>query len=169
MKTPIFVAALAVMILAPFGLASAHEHSSALRINNTTAIYTITYEFQAGKEAYYLPIMTQNALPYGSKSAKVGYVAVQNGKLVPTGYTAQSLVVSDLPIVGDKYRIEPMKRGSVTVVTIVKKTTPDVANVGLQLTNIPYYKGTVRAIVKEKDLSTFNTDTVVLGTPVSKQ
>ncbi len=165
MKTTLTLFVTLLVIFTPVSTIGAHhdEHTKVVRLSDNTAMYVITYEFQAGSDPYFLPLLTKNAVPYGSKSNFVGYTAVQDGAMVTTGYKSSGLVLSSLPIENGKYRIEPLKRGTAMVVVFITKTGDSGSDVGLQLTNIPYYVDKELTLVDEADLEHYSTDAILLG------
>ncbi len=167
MKTNIFTLIVLTVMLMPAGQAFADTRQSATKLTADAALYTITYEFQTGAEPYYLPILAENGLPYDADSNKVGYTAVQNGKMSPTGYKSTGMVLSSYDIEDGYYVLPPMTKGSFTLVTALELLSlSSVRTVGLQITNLPYFRSEDkdRLVVAENNLRLFNTASVVLGT-----
>jgi hypothetical protein len=136
------IAALAVGALPAFALAADPTFDGAVKLSDTSALYTISYAFGDDTEDLYFPILGVRDLENDSRTHTFGYEMLEDGRIRTTDGTAAGLILSDAPIVGDLYKVS---KGTVAHFTVVMLyTVPDSLHendYALHVEDLPFYVG----------------------------
>ncbi len=131
----------AAMLVLPQS-SSAYEatEQTAVRINENTVLYTITYKFGFLNRETYMPIGVERGLENGSSSSCVGYDILNQGQIYKDG-KVNALVLSNIKIKDNQYYLPEGKAGYFTLVALV--TVPNdgmVAkeNLNLKINHLPF-------------------------------
>lgn len=112
---------------------------TAIKLNDTTALYTIDYEFGLNKQDLYMPIVAQRGLPWKSVEHTLGYTIQRNGTTTVDG-TATGIVVANLPVVNGMYKIAKGAAEKMTLLVILTtKPNAEPADLRLQVDQLPFY------------------------------
>lgn len=142
---------------------SAYETTkqSALRINDNTILYTITYRFGFLNREVYMPIGAVRGLENDSPSPYLGYDILDNGKATSTGKTS-ALVLSNASIKNNQYFLPEGKAADFTLVTIVtlpKEMSEEGKNMALKINHLPFImvkdKSAGRTYLNERELEPY--------------
>lgn len=142
---------------------------SAVALNDNTALFTIKYDFLAGKEPYLIPIGASTDIKAGSDKNFAGYSVTSKAKIVPQVTKTSALTLSTQPIVdGLYYEIPAGERASFTLVILatLDESTPNVPYYA-ELTHLPYFEGTDRTTVSADRITKFKSDEVLLNKEIS--
>lgn len=134
---------------------------SALRINDNTVLYTITYRFGFLNREVYMPIGAVRGLANASTSPYLGYDILDNGKATSTGKTS-ALVLSKASIKNNQYFLPEGKVADFTLVTIVtlpKEMSEEGKNMALKVNHLPFImvkdKSAGRTYLNERELEPY--------------
>jgi len=118
---------------------------SALKVNDHTALYTITYKFGFEKRDLYMPITAVRDLSVDSDEFKLGYSLVNNGGATTSVGRITALALTDDPdvtIKDNRYFVPAGSAATFTLVAIVDLDQTEIDNHNLNLsllvTNLPF-------------------------------
>jgi len=122
---------------------------NAVKINPTTALFTIEYVFGHDDYDLYMPILAERGLMWKGDANKVGYTFRQDDEEVLLGRAA-GMVLSNAPIVNGMYKIEKgtAKKLLFFVLLSTQTDTPEM-DYALQVENLPFKmddKGTLEQL-----------------------
>jgi len=109
---------------------------TALRLSDTHSLYMISYDFGFLNRKTDLPIAAMRDSLSDNKSV-VRYDLVNEQGVVSTTGTTYALIVSDRPIIDNKYHLDEGRAGKFTLVVIARHDVPTVENTALQITHLP--------------------------------
>ena len=136
---------------------------SVARINETSALFSITYSFGHSEHETYLPVWATRSQAWGSQSNSIGYEVLKSGKVTETASTI-GVVISDTSItLDDMYQIAKGKSQSLTlyVVLTTENNTP-IDNYSIRVTDLPFYWDKSREYMKlnPSELKYYQTPTI---------
>jgi len=137
--------------------------AAATKLTDNTGLYTIDFEFQAGTEAYRIPVGAMAGLTYGDDSNYLGY-RIGDDKKRASGVVSNGLVLSTQPIVDGYYEVPAGERGKFTMVTLV--TVPEEPTMYIyrtHVTHLPYLRGDERREVKKDTLKKLVSQSLLLN------
>jgi hypothetical protein len=160
------------LVVALFFTLTAHTQAatvSAVALNDNTALFTIKYDFLAGKEPFLIPIGASAETKAGSDKNFAGYNITSKAKIVPQVAKTSAITLSSQPIKdGLYYEIPAGERASFTLVVLatMEEGTPSVPYYA-ELTHLPYFEGSGRTAVTADSISKFKSDEVLLNKEIS--
>lgn len=137
-----------------------------VRLSDTAALFTITYQFGHKDLNFYMPIVPVRDLAHDSHSKNLGFEILEDGDNATTEGTATGIVLSGAPIVDGMYRT-PADRFT-QFMLVVLFTVPDEAeenDYALHVQELPFYMGDDREYQKlnPSELQYYVTPTVSLN------
>jgi len=113
--------------------------NTAIVATNGTALYSIDFTFGFAKKDVYIPVMTERTEINDITNPLLGYTFTTSTDGDTQAGLATGLVLSDLPIVDNMYKVRAGTRGHFTLMVVLSLDANDSkAKYGLQVTNLPY-------------------------------
>ncbi|MEZ4200014.1 MAG: hypothetical protein R3B69_00190 [Candidatus Paceibacterota bacterium] len=143
MKTYLFIF-LTLCVVTPH-VCSAYTTSAqeAVQIDETTALFSITFSFGLASRDVYLPIRAVREQAWGEEVNTIGFTIVEDKVPHSEAGSAAGVVISDAEVVGGElYRVPAGTRETFTFY-VVMKTEPDdlEADYAVLVTDLPFYRG----------------------------
>lgn len=116
---------------------------SALKINDTHALFIIEYAFGLKKDDLRMPGVTERGLTWGSKEEKVGYTLRGKDGVITTEGKATAAIISKAPAADGLYTLEKGKAQKMWL-AVLFETDKDakVRDYVLQVDSLPFYVDT---------------------------
>lgn len=141
---------------------------TATRLTNTTAMYTISFQFTPTYHDYYVPAYSVRTEDRSSNS-QIGYQFLVDKEVATTAGEQATLLFSDSPLVNGSYKVPQYKTGKFTLVAFLRtnKNTPE-ADYALNITSLPFTQtnqntGTQHNKLTPSELRRFITDEIELN------
>lgn len=117
---------------------------SAVKLNEDTLLYTITYKFGLPNRDLRMPVGAVRGIQFGDASPYLGYTLLKDSETAVASGTTVAFVFSNAKIVDNEYFVPKGEVGTFTLVTLVK-LSPDFVPVdakdydlSLQVTSLPF-------------------------------
>lgn len=164
---------LALFVLCGVLLVPTGSHAASIvAVNDNTALFTIDFDFIAGKEAYEIPVGALRGLTFDENKDYVGYRIVSGASPVMVETKTNAIVLSQQPIKNGMYQIPAGERASFTLVGLFE--VPEASATDsyfVELMSLPHFVGKNRVNSSQTQLNKFKSDEVVLNrlitTPLS--
>ena len=112
---------------------------TATAVTNQTALYSIDFTFGFSEKDVYIPVMTQRTEINDITNPLLGYTFTTSDEGDTQAGTATGLVLSNMPIVDNMYKVSAGHRGYFTLIVALTLDESDPkAKYGLQVTNLPF-------------------------------
>jgi hypothetical protein len=135
----VLVCATLLLIMPNISLGYFATQRTATRVTNETALYSIDFSFGFAEKDVYIPVMTERTEVNDITNPLLGYTFTTSETGDTQAGTAVGLVLSDMPIVNNMYKVSAGHRGHFTlVVALSLDETDPKAKYGLQVTNLPF-------------------------------
>lgn len=134
---------IAVLLCSPFSQVHAYltTAQSVQQINETIAIYAISYEFGHGTHDFYLPIQTVRNQAHGTEAHTLGFEVLVDGKIRTDVGSTLAMAVSDAEIVGDMYKIPKGEKKKFILFVILTTDEDELeADYAVRVTDLPFYR-----------------------------
>lgn len=131
-------------VLPNTSLAYLPVEQTAVKLNDTTFLFTIKYRFAFLNYEVTMPIGAKRSFEYGAALPYLGYSLLTDDGKPFTGGGTYSIVLSETKVVNNSYQTPNSKAGYFTLVTLLKlptelvNTNEDETNLHLQVTTLPY-------------------------------
>ena len=149
-KIYFLVLLLAIVMVPQVSKAYFTTAQEAVKLNEDTLLYKVTYKFGLPKSDLKMPIGAVRGIQFGDASPYLGYTLLQDSETVVASGTTAGLVLSKAKIVDNEYFVPKGEVATFTLVTIVK-VSPDLVPVeakdydlSMQVTSLPF------TIIKDK-------------------
>lgn len=138
MKTIIFAALL--LILPASASAYISTGQQAIRVNDTTALFFIEYEFGHESHDLFLPVLAKRGQDHGTEAKTIGFELLEEGSFVNENASVQAAVISEAPIENGMYKV-PKGYATTFRFAAIVTTDPDADEVdySIQITDLPFY------------------------------
>ncbi len=140
MKKIFVFAIVALFVSGVFGAKEAEAfkvvEESATRLNDTTLLYTITYEFGFLNAGVRMPVAAKRAVDGSDAGLALGYTFMQGENAVTRGL-GYAIVLSDAKVVEDRYYVPAGEREQFTLVAIIQDPAL-VSGISVEVTALPY-------------------------------
>lgn len=144
MKKRIFSILFAALIAAtPFtGHTYLTTSQRAIEIDETTALFFITYEFGHTTKDFYLPVLAVRDQKHGSEVKSVGFSVFEDGEEATDAGATQAIVLADAPLANGMYRVPAGTANHFTLAVILTtdEDTPE-TDYTVAMTDLPFYSG----------------------------
>ena len=144
------------LLLAP----GSSQAATIVAVNDTTALFTIKFDFIAGKDAYQIPVGAKQGLEFSAGKDFVGYKVVSSDNTALTDTRSNAVVLRQLPIENGMYQLEAGKRASFTLVGLFTVPASIDETYQAKLISLPHFIGSTRTNVTEARLERFVTDEI---------
>ena len=168
MKHYLILGATALLLILSPSLSEAYTTSeqTATRINDTQAMFSITYSFGDQDEPVFMPVLAIRDLPHTSQQNELGFEILLEGEEQVDFGSAAGIVLGKVPIVDGMYRIPAGFRSTFTFVaflTIPENTTE--LDYSLHIQELPFYVGEEKRplALNRFELQHYTTPEVTLG------
>jgi hypothetical protein len=130
-------------VLPNTSLAYLPVEQTAVKLNDTTFLFTIKYRFNFLNYEVNMPMGAKRSLEYGAASTTLGYALLTEDSKPFTAGETYSIVLSDTKVVNNSYQTPNSKAGYFTLVTLLKlpeerAKSETETNLHLQVTTLPY-------------------------------
>ena len=134
----IFAITLASLVLAPAtGFAYQVTSSSATKLNDTTYLYTISYQLGSVKYDIMAPIGTVRAGERGSPYVSYTFTQDEDEELI--GGTSSAVVLSTAPVVGNRYQVKAGESQRFTLFALLSfDKAPELDESQLRVNRLPF-------------------------------
>lgn len=165
MKHCIFILALSFGIMPLSAQAYFTTAQQVVSLNDTTALFSITYRFGHDKYDLYLPVLARRDQRVDQEVQTAGFELLEDG--FDRSYTGSvfGFVASNMPIVEGMYKVPKGLPAEFTFYGIATIDADDVAgNYSLRMTAMPFYAGDDRDFMhlNPSELQYYETPTVTL-------
>jgi hypothetical protein len=136
-----------IMLLASLFPQGTHAYfttaQSALKIDDTHALFIVEYAFGLKNDVVFMPGVTERGLVWGSKEEKVGYTLRDKNDTVVTGGTVTAAVISKAKRSDGMYEIQSDVAQKLWLVALLETDKGAKAeNYKLQVDSLPFYVNT---------------------------
>jgi len=145
MKTRTILVAL-LAVTAVWATPSTTEANTIL-LNDTTALLTIDFSFNASGGNYELPVVASSTVGYFDRADVLGYALTGADVL-----SSSALVLSRNPLTGVRYSIDEDETANFTLFIIATLSAPLANELSATITKIPYWVGDRRTTVHQNQL-----------------
>jgi hypothetical protein len=121
-KNLLFPTLISLTIFFVPGVSAAFETTGqkAIRLDETTMLYMVQFEFTFLNRDVRIPIGAVRDLKYGSELPYIGYTLLGTGKTLSTLGTSYGVLLSEAQVLGKEYYVPRGKKAKFTLVTLVK-------------------------------------------------
>lgn len=114
----------------------------AIEIDETTALFFITYEFGNTTKDFYLPVLAVRDQEHGSEVKSVGFSVFEDGEEATDVGATQAIVLADAPLANGMYRVPAgtANRFTLAVILTTDEDTPE-TDYTVAMTDLPFYSG----------------------------
>lgn len=151
MKTKTILVALC--LATGFTLTTNTADAAGYMVNDTTAVFFTTFIMDASYGSFGLPVAADNTVGYFDRVDVLGYELKADDDQLPEISTVADLVLSNAPIVDNRYQIATGTVSSFTLMSIVTFAEPVTSELTANITKIPYWVDGRRTTVHENQLS----------------
>lgn len=142
---------------------SAHDAQAAgYLIDDTTALFTTTFEVDAFYGGFELPILADDSVTYTDRVDVAGYQITNQLGIKPEIISASGILLSEAPVQNNKYVVATSTVESFTLLTVVKFSAPVADSLTLTVTKLPFWVDGRRTTVHEKQLNDIPVSEIVL-------
>jgi hypothetical protein len=140
------------------------QAANIVALTDNTALFTIDFDFIAGKDGYQIPVGALQGLAFTENKDFVGYRVVGGDTPVMAKSTTNAVVLSEQKIENGMYQLAAGGRASFTLVGLFEvPETTSTEEYFVELISLPHYIGTSRVNVSESRLEQFKTDEIQLN------
>ena len=134
-----------MLLLTTPSVAAAYTTSaqSVRQIDETTALFAITYQFGSAYYDFYMPIRAVRDQVWGQRGSTMGFSMLEDGKRLSEDGAAVGVVVSTAEQTDDGFYIAPQGRKTEFTLYVIMKTEPNdlEADYAAAVTDLPFYRG----------------------------
>ncbi len=153
-KISLLILLLAIIVVPSVSSAYFTTAQSAIKLNEDTLLYTVTFKFGFPSSDLRMPIGAVRGLQFGDASPYVGYTLLKDSETAVASGTAAGLVLSKAKIVDNEYFVPKGEVGTFTLVALVKVTDDFVPtdakdyDLSIQVTSLPFTMIKGKSVVK---------------------
>lgn len=126
--------------------------SSAIKLTDTTALFTIDFSFSEAPFDQTVPIAAKYGVAYQDRVDTVGYTIESTAASNPSAEVINALVLSRNPVAGTQYSVPEGTTGNFTLFILATFTEPITESLRASITKLPYFIDGRRTTVHENQL-----------------
>lgn len=147
MKKYILLSSLFTLLVIP-GVSSAYTTSeqTAVQIDETTALYSITYSFGLKSNDLYMPREVVRDQNWKESTSTLGFVVLEDSKRLSAAGSAAGVVLSDAKVTTDGLYYIPAGHAATFTLYVILQTQPTdlEADYAIRVTDLPFLRGDER-------------------------
>lgn len=152
MKSPTILVAL-LAICALWITPSTVDASEGYIIDDTTAVFFITFTMDAAYGQFEVPVIADHTVDYTDRVDVAGYQLAASDEDTPTISTVSELILSSAPLNGTRYEVATGTEATFTLMSVVTFSDPIDTNLQATLTKLPFWVDGRRTSVHERQLA----------------